>query len=244
LPIPFDAVVCPFTGAAQPDAQSISERDDDGDGLPNVWEEQFGFNPLNPADGLSDSDGDGFTNLEEYLAGTDPTDATSFPPPSAKLRLVRVIVNPFKLRFLGVSTLPNGDTAYQLNARTLDRTYFPRMNEEVEGYTVTSYDADGPAGPVLTLVQGDKTIPLVQGQVINDQALTALMVFLVDGTRYRVIIGDSLDLLDNSYKVVDIANDRVVIRDESSTQEIEVGMISDEERRGLSGGNRSEAVMP
>lgn len=48
--------------------------DDDGDGIPNWWEEQFSTNVL--AD--SDQDGDGFDGEAEYIADTDPTDGNSF----------------------------------------------------------------------------------------------------------------------------------------------------------------------
>jgi T5SS/PEP-CTERM-associated repeat protein len=52
-------------------------RDDDGDGVPNGYEQSHGLDPLNAADANVDSDGDGFTNLQEYLAGTDPTNSAS-----------------------------------------------------------------------------------------------------------------------------------------------------------------------
>ncbi|HAB14959.1 MAG TPA: hypothetical protein DCE44_00765 [Verrucomicrobiales bacterium] len=50
--------------------------DTDGDGMPDDWETQFGFNPNNPADATQDADNDGATNLAEYQAGTNPTDTT------------------------------------------------------------------------------------------------------------------------------------------------------------------------
>jgi hypothetical protein len=53
-------------------------RDDDGDGIPNGFEQSHGFDPLNPADTALDGDGDGLSNLQEFLAGTDPTDSASF----------------------------------------------------------------------------------------------------------------------------------------------------------------------
>ncbi len=49
-------------------------RDDDNDGLPDAWEQQYFGNPTN-ALASDDSDGDGFSNLAEYIAGTDPTSA-------------------------------------------------------------------------------------------------------------------------------------------------------------------------
>ncbi len=53
--------------------------DDDGDGLARVWELANGFSDSNAADADVDTDGDGFTNRQEFLAGTNPRDANSFP---------------------------------------------------------------------------------------------------------------------------------------------------------------------
>ena len=51
------------------------------DGLPNWWMQQYFFNTTPSAGALSraqdDKDGDSLTNLEEWLAGTDPTVASS-----------------------------------------------------------------------------------------------------------------------------------------------------------------------
>lgn len=55
-----------------------SDIDDDNDGMPDSWEEQYGLNPLaNNAN--VDTDSDGFTNKEEYDEGTNPVDPKSFP---------------------------------------------------------------------------------------------------------------------------------------------------------------------
>jgi hypothetical protein len=53
--------------------------DTDGDGLPDWWEIQYGFNPLVP-NANEDPDQDGYTNLQEYFAGTNPILANYFPP--------------------------------------------------------------------------------------------------------------------------------------------------------------------
>jgi hypothetical protein len=55
----------------------VSTRDDDGDGIPNGYEQSNGLDPLDPANATKDSDGDGLTDLQEFLAGTSPTNSAS-----------------------------------------------------------------------------------------------------------------------------------------------------------------------
>jgi len=62
--------------AATPTAGGSGTTDTDGDGMPDVWEQAHGLNPL-INDANLDPDQDGFTNLQEYLAGTDPQSAGS-----------------------------------------------------------------------------------------------------------------------------------------------------------------------
>jgi hypothetical protein len=49
------------------------DPDDDGDGLPDIWEQTYGLNPLDATDAALDRDLDGLTNRQEYQAGADPT---------------------------------------------------------------------------------------------------------------------------------------------------------------------------
>ncbi|MBN2183323.1 MAG: hypothetical protein JW715_15545, partial [Sedimentisphaerales bacterium] len=50
-----------------PEIHRPADFDTDGDGMPDKWETQNGFNPKDSTDGQTDADGDGYTNLEEYL---------------------------------------------------------------------------------------------------------------------------------------------------------------------------------
>lgn len=55
------------------------DADDDGDGMPDDWEESYvGLKPL-VNDGGGDLDTDGYTNFQEYRSGTNPADDTSLP---------------------------------------------------------------------------------------------------------------------------------------------------------------------
>lgn len=82
-PIPFKSEVCPWCKGAQPSEKAEDlERtgaDQDEDGMTDVWEKKYGFNPKDPADAGKDADGDLFTNLEEFKAGTNPKDAEDHP---------------------------------------------------------------------------------------------------------------------------------------------------------------------
>lgn len=52
--------------------------DVDRDGMADVWELANGLNSANAADALLDSDQDHASNRDEYVAGTDPNDASSY----------------------------------------------------------------------------------------------------------------------------------------------------------------------
>jgi hypothetical protein len=53
------------------------DPEDDGDGMPDAWEQRFGLDPLSAADADADPDGDGLSNADEYRAGTRPDTADS-----------------------------------------------------------------------------------------------------------------------------------------------------------------------
>ncbi len=53
-----------------------ADTDDDNDGMPDTYEDQYGFDPLDPADARQDADDDGSSNLAEYTIGSNPLVAT------------------------------------------------------------------------------------------------------------------------------------------------------------------------
>ncbi|NOK64046.1 MAG: Pectate lyase [Chloroflexi bacterium AL-W] len=54
--------------------------DNDGDGMADDWETQYGFNPDDSSDTNQDADGDGYTNIEEFLNETNPGQGGSGTP--------------------------------------------------------------------------------------------------------------------------------------------------------------------
>jgi hypothetical protein len=55
----------------------MNDLDGDFDGLPDLWELEYGFNPAAIGEAFNDDDSDGLNNFQEYLAQTDPEDASS-----------------------------------------------------------------------------------------------------------------------------------------------------------------------
>lgn len=59
-------------------AVSLGTPDTDGDGLPDWWEDKFGFDKF-AADANGDRDGDGLSNLAEYQMGSNPNAGDAVP---------------------------------------------------------------------------------------------------------------------------------------------------------------------
>jgi len=240
LPIPHEAAVCPFCEHEQPmNIEDDPQRDLDGDGMKDVWEIEHGLNPHDAADASLDVDSDGFTNIEEYGAGTAPDNVDDFPPIVAKLRVVRVDADPFKLRFKSVFVLPDDSLKFQINTRGNVRTYFKKLEEEAEGFRLVKYEEKSEEKltgsmrrevdvSILTLQRGDKLIPLVRGQDVQYNEYTALLVFLVDQSEYTVRIDSELEFNRKKYKVmaIDSRRESVVLRRLSDDKDLVIEKLS------------------
>jgi|GEM_PF-1140558 len=72
-----NAATAPLSGLPSDPFTVTVLADDDADGLPDLWEAAHGFNTNDPVDAQLDSDHDLQSNWQEYIAGTDPFDASS-----------------------------------------------------------------------------------------------------------------------------------------------------------------------
>jgi hypothetical protein len=231
-PITYEATTCFFCNAPQPPGPE--KADSDGDGIPDKWEKENGLNPLDPSDALGDLDKDGFTNAEEFSSGTNPKDANSKPDSASKLRSSETKVVPFKLRFLGVSKLPNGANSYQLNARTLDRTYFTTNGGVVEGWKVLGLESNATKKLILLLKQGERTLRLPQNEVITDDSFSTKLISLIEKKWVDANKNQNVKLGGVDYYVVDITQNAVVLRDASTDRQYNVSAISNDEKLNVS----------
>ena len=156
-----------------------------------------------------DHDGDGFSTLEEYREGTDPRGGKSTPSIFAKLRLQSVAATRFKLRFVAVQKLSETVLVFQINARTLDRTYFKKIGDEVEGYRLDAYDK---ATDTLTLKKGDAVKRLQRGKIIDDDQMIVKFLFLLDGQTPTCRAGETFSLRDQKASVLEVSRDLGSVR--------------------------------
>lgn len=242
FPLAWEATVDPFTGQKQPQLVGDADLDSDGDGMTDLYEKENGFDPFVAADALQDTDGDGFTNVEEFRAGTDPRDKNSTPPYIIKMRVVKIINNPFKLLFKSVTLLPDGKKVFALNTRDGGRTHFKALDEEVDGFVIKAYEREAPAGETLVLQQGPKEVRLVRGKVRQEFEVKAGLINLVDGSKSVKRIRETIELPDGTYTVMEILDDDTVsVKDVESGKLFVIPQITQEERSGLVSGR---AVQP
>ena len=253
-PIPYYALKCPFCDADQPeiDPGVNEDQDSDIDGMPDQYEEEMGFRKNDPDDAEMDADLDGFSNIEEYRAETDPNDKESTPDLATKFRLVNVKKNEFQLRFNSVQELPGDIRKFQLNLRTLERTYFPQLGDVINdkkngviGVKILEYLPDAEEGPTLIIEKDGDKIRLVKNKKVTQYDLTARLAFLIDKKMYMLKIQESFDIRGNKFKVIDISPNSVLLLDVSSGEEKKIPKITRDEIskiRGRSSGSRDAAV--
>jgi len=243
LPVPIDADECPHCHTT-PEPPEPPNPDADGDGMPTVWEERYGLDPFDPSDAEKDNDNDGYTNLAEYKEDKDPTDDTSKPAAFKQLVLEKITGKRFGLRFNSRVKTRSG-FKFGLNYRLPDgttKTDFAEIGDTVAGFTLKKYEekmveVEKPFRHTadlseLTLETEDgKTIVLVKGKPQLHVELTAhLALTLPDGSVKRLAVkkDETFELDGAMHRVIaiDVAEGRVVIRDESKQREIVVQRAS------------------
>ena len=203
-PIEYETERCPFCGTRQPEQETFSTVND---GIPDVWKAQYDLDLYDPHLARRDVDGDGFTVREEFEAGTSPIDPEDYPPIVYKLRVEEVRTTPFDFTFLSRQEVVDGDFRYQINQRSTGRTFFRRIGEAIDGYTIEAYDE---ANDMLVFRSGDRRTRLRRGVAVDDHQRVVHFVLLVDGSRIVTRAGQPFEVRDATYIVRDIAADGAV----------------------------------
>ncbi len=102
--------------------------DDDRDGIPRAWELAHGMSDDNAADAMLDFDQDGFDNHQEYLAGTEPANASS----KLSVGQFNVIANPsagFSTSAVSWATVPG--RLYKVQ-RSFDLQQWTTVTDNIE----------------------------------------------------------------------------------------------------------------
>ena len=211
LPIPEGVETCPHCGVKQP-AEPTVTLDSDGDGLPDDWEKENGYNPNDPADAQLDKDGDTFTTLEEYQAGTSPEEATSHPSYLEFLTLelpLKETLVPFY--FERAMKLPAGYRFYFKDPNKKNaygqkgETYTPLAGEEIgkTGYVVKNYEQKTKTRQ-LAAAKGEKALSRTDdaSEVTVERKSDGKTIVLVVGEKKRKPVDVQAKLVWNRNGVV------------------------------------------
>jgi hypothetical protein len=233
-PIPFPAETCPFCSAAQPPTEDWG-RDSDGDGIPDLAEQELKLDPLNPADAREDADGDLFSNVDEYREKTDLRDPADYPAIEKFLHIEKVDAVPFSLLFKSYMKGAKGYT-FQINTRKGGRTHFSKLGEEVDGFKLAHFTLNVTTGATavaggredrseLTLNKSGRSITLAVGRDQQYDEYTCHLRFRLTDQAIACKVGERFDLRPGrSYEAmrVDTAADTVVIRRVADGREFHV----------------------
>ncbi len=227
-PIPYEAEVCPFSGIPQP---SMNQLDRDGDGITDDWEQKYGLDRYDTGDAQADRDGDGFTNLEEFIASTDPTDASNHPAYAEKLRFIRRNEMPFSLVFQGYTELSDGSTVFQINNPATGKSHFAGVGDVVEGVVVKGFEIDQDGRDHRLYLERDGfAIELARGEIAPDPESQAELINILDRSPIIVTMGALLSLHNDEYVVLGVYSDRVVLKDTVTGKVYDIVGLADGER--------------
>lgn len=220
-----------FLGTGEPPV-----LDDPTKTIPRQWFKEHGLDYKDPDIDSKDTDNDGWTNAEEYRFKTDPKSAESQPKPSDFLGFGSTIQNKFYLRFQGYSKGGANDYTFQINVNDFDHTYFVRAGQQIkdaqrtESYVVDRFEFeekqvfDSSLGGNVTKEVSRLHIHRI-GEEARDIVLTYRETSLDMQLKVRIsprvepkqeIVrakGEEFEFRGQTYKVVDIKNDGVLISD-------------------------------
>lgn len=236
---------CPITKdkLTVPDAGFLEKTSDiDGDGIPDLIEKKYGFNPANPSDANQDLDKDSFTNLQEYLYIPEGIDNPKIHPPLVK-RLVLSGISKAKVPFLIKNIVKSGKDKTKWNIQVnfddpdiTPSTQFLKIGATIElpnlSYKITdivehTYEKLDPnlgamveyddSTIILETTKGEKLQAQVNKHIYEKDNL-ATVKDIYTGEEYKIRINNSITL-GNSFIGIEEYELKDVIISETASKE-------------------------
>lgn len=184
-------------------------EDQDGDGIPDLWESWWGLDPEDPGDAEHDPDGDGYSNLDEYIVNADPFSDRVYPG------VIPVYDEGFDCFYTAEMGLINDDDLLDILIRDPSEGYFPAVRDFVmiqqADRSFVIEDAANHEIPELTSIQSALWLTELNMDRSKDLALIGLSGFIPDVNDQMIFgprrIGDMLvtwsDIVPRSHNEVD-----------------------------------------
>ena len=131
--------------------------DSDSDGIPNWWEELYGFDPADPSDAAEDPDQDLATNLDEFNNGTDPFHNDLPEPPE---------LTPLEILSFGISDAATSTWELSFTSDPGER-YFIQISFDLQGWADIQLVSAAASGNVTT-TEFDSTLDRAFFRVVHD----------------------------------------------------------------------------
>ena len=130
------------------------DEDDDNDGMPDDYEIENGFDPLDASDAQMDADSDGVSNVDEYLAGTNPNQ-DDYPP---------VLIVPDDIEVVSTGPLTQVDLGEATASDARDGVIVPSVDNSgpfPPGPNSVVWSASDRSGNTVEAIQKVDVIPLI-----------------------------------------------------------------------------------
>ncbi len=202
--------------------------------IPNKWFYDNHIDPLDPNALEDDPSGDGFSNLEKWNWKCDPLNPESHPPYWTKLRLLRFIKIPFRLKFEAYD-----GAEFQINTIDLRQpSQFLHVSDQITGTKFkiigfdkkTHTDANGVEvdDSELTIqnLETKEKLALILNKVIDSPDSYALFLYTWKGNAKIQVKKDKTFSVapenDVQYKLVDIDVTRALIQSVKTGEKVTV----------------------
>ena len=165
------------------------DEDDDNDGMPDDYETENGFDPLDASDAQMDADSDGVSNVDEYLAGTNPNQ-DDYPP---------VLIVPDDIEVVSTGPLTQVDLGDATASDARDGVIVPSVDNSgpfPPGPNSVVWFASDRSGNTVEATQKVNVIPLISlgGSTEVNEGGSSFIVISLNGAAVEYPVSTGLEV--------------------------------------------------